>query len=293
MHGIFEIANVPTPAELIEYPKVASIFELLHMGLPTLSGLILGSWNEEVASRVSDYILSRGWSQVVVRSDTRFESRDSPRGGYLCAIPDLGNVIGPLISLGRVAILLEPINRYQNQYGLNLMIVAGSGNALLEIVGPGFDVSDLNRGEITPHERISLGVHNNRVTPRVLHRDIVTPADYSASVTHRLAKIGREALHRQVNSLRQQRGGKLEEIGQDFLQTNGFSRLDQSKYAPLPEAYLLRLLSYIRRLPSDLPVGGPDAHYVVSVSIIGEGKSGRYIFWDVVRSRRKYWITSP
>lgn len=52
--------------------------------------------------------------------------------------------------------LLQPIDRTQNIYGINLYVKRDTRLFIIECVGKGFDVSDINRGDITPHESIEF-----------------------------------------------------------------------------------------------------------------------------------------
>lgn len=52
--------------------------------------------------------------------------------------------------------LLEPIDRTKNIYGINVYVNRNSNCVVIETVGKGFDVSDLNRGDITPQESLTF-----------------------------------------------------------------------------------------------------------------------------------------
>jgi len=56
---------------------------------------------------------------------------------------------------GTMMWLLEPIDRTKNIYGINIYVNRNFGSFKIEIVGKGFDVSDLNRGNISPQELIT------------------------------------------------------------------------------------------------------------------------------------------
>lgn len=48
--------------------------------------------------------------------------------------------------------LLQPIDRTKNIYGINIYVNKNLETVIIESVGKGFDVSDLNRGDISPQE---------------------------------------------------------------------------------------------------------------------------------------------
>ena len=283
--AIFEVSDRPLPASLVGYNKIASIFEICQLGLPTLRTLVVAAWSETIACRVEDYIRQNGWSQVMIRSDRRPEVPNSPRGGFLFDLKSCIAAIGELIASGRVVLVVEPANKYDNLYGINVLFDS-SEDVMLEVVGPGFDATDINRGDISPHERIYLAVKNKTVTTRLFKRETVTPDDYLASVSQRLFKIGREVTQR-TSSTSGVIQESLEEVGSQFLSLNGCVLLNRHRYTPLPRSYLGRLVSYIQDLPWRLPASGVDARYVLSLSILNQS-GPRFVFWDIVRPLRKY-----
>ena len=50
--------------------------------------------------------------------------------------------------------LLQPIDRTKNIFGINLMVNRNDNFLVIECVGKGFDISDINRGDISPQESI-------------------------------------------------------------------------------------------------------------------------------------------
>lgn len=52
--------------------------------------------------------------------------------------------------------LLQPIDRTQNIYGVNLYVKRDKKLFIVECVGKGFDISDINRGDISPQESITF-----------------------------------------------------------------------------------------------------------------------------------------
>lgn len=56
---------------------------------------------------------------------------------------------------GTMLWLLEPIDRTKNVYGINVYVNRKYEFIEIEVVGRGFDVSDLNRGNISPQETIT------------------------------------------------------------------------------------------------------------------------------------------
>lgn len=61
-------------------------------------------------------------------------------------------------------------------------------------------------------------------------------------------------------------------------------------YVSLPDRYLRKLLGYIRDLPWRLQESHADRHYVASASILRPAENPKFVFWDIVRSSRKYVV---
>jgi hypothetical protein len=182
----------------------------------------------------------------------------------------------------RIVILFEPRSPYADLYSLNALFQE-DGRVILEIVGPGFDASDLQRGDITPHEhfviradRLGRAVRD----PRRLITDYRTTAAaaYKQSVRHRLLKIA------------EAHGMPLtEEAGTNCLLTAGqtllLSHLDE--YEQLPSDYLEKVIGYLTDLPQHLnEVSANPGDFVVSMSFLAP--DARLVFWDVVWPHLKY-----
>ncbi len=81
-------------------------------------------------------------------------------------------------------------------YSLTTACDLESGKLDVEVVGPGFDASDVLRSDLVPHERfeVALGGWDNEAgtDPAFLPRrlSIIGREDYRASVEQRLEKIG-------------------------------------------------------------------------------------------------------
>lgn len=52
--------------------------------------------------------------------------------------------------------LLEPVRREDNIYSCNICLNKLIGNIHIEILGKGFDISDINKGKICPHEWVDM-----------------------------------------------------------------------------------------------------------------------------------------
>lgn len=292
MYDVFDLHTGPVPESMRGYNRASSMFELLQLGLPVLEGIIVTKWSERTREYVAFFLKNKGWRKVLIRSDKRPETDRTIRGGYLINSEAVFSETQRLLSIGRIVLLLEPADRYENLYGINTLISSEDSFALLEIVGPGFDVTDLNRGEISPHERIFLEVKDDHVTEHILNREIVDRFRYSDTVKARMRKIAKDAIAKQWIEGKDYSKSELETIGRKYLESLERMLLLESdkQYDPLPAPYLKRLLSYIRDLPWQLPTLGMERFYVISSSVIGPKAASRFVFWDIVRPSRKYQL---
>ncbi len=55
-----------------------------------------------------------------------------------------------------LALLLEPISPYGDQYSLAGVTVPDEGKMFIEVVGPGFDASDILRGDLQPSRAMGV-----------------------------------------------------------------------------------------------------------------------------------------
>ncbi len=146
--------------------------------------------------------------------------------------------------------------------------VAEQQKIIVEIVGPGFDASDILRGDIHAHERWELGLtsallgRGSGSTDRAVRIHLSTSEDYEKSVQERLAKIGdrinNPAFPDVVLKTKGVNVTQLRETGADFLRrTHQMALLKNAKaYTPIPEKYLLSFARYAQNLLSGLAAYG-------------------------------------
>lgn len=158
--------------------------------------------------------------------------------------------IAPLQNADTYLWLLEPIDRLKNEYGINLRFQIDQ--CRIEMVGQGFDVSDLNRGQISPHQTIvaelpiRMGGYNEWW--KFLKYSFATLEEYLRSIDRRVEKL----------------------TSMGYTVSRKFFC---PQYKPLPFEKLETLLGYISRISGGL---GQD-DFCVSASISDQ----RFIFWDI------------
>jgi hypothetical protein len=112
--------------DLDGYWKTLSMLYLKKLKLPTLNGIILTKWNEDVHLAVIDFCKKYGYDTLLLRSDKNPEKPPYPRGGYLVKIDEIKAEALKFFKLGRMLILLEPsiLMITYTAYLLYLIIIA-------------------------------------------------------------------------------------------------------------------------------------------------------------------------
>ena len=274
-----------TIRKLENFWKAKSIALLDRFGLHTLSAVAITSWDEKIKQKLVNFCKVNDWNSVVIRTDKKKETgKDIPRGGYLVKISQLDNEIQKYLQNGRIVMILEPRDRYKNLYGVNILYDSKEPeNLYLEVVGPGFEVSNLNRGDIIPHERLMVKLKEKLI---ILDRNIISGSSYRESVDLRYQQIGKRILEENISQ--NQSKEKLIKIGKGFLKTHGYHLLKENKksYQKIPEEHLEKIVKNVIRLLHKMAKSGMVVDQFVLSSTVFD--SGELVFWDMVFPEHKY-----
>lgn len=156
--------------------------------------------------------------------------------------------------------LLQPIDRTKNIFGINLMVDRNNNSFVIECVGKGFDISDINRGDISPHERIyfnypiEMGWQNEWW--KFIKIDLVNQDRFNTDKIVRL--------------------NKLEKFG-----LNVDDSIFDSNFKPLDYDLIEKLINYINMI--NISWDKSD-EYIVSISM---NYDGRLVFWDIQTPKGK------
>ncbi len=277
------------------YWKVYSILALKLMSFPILKGIILTTYDNEVKEQILEFARSFNYTELLLRHDRKPELLTEPRGGYIVSLKKLGKELSFFFKQERIVILFEPASPYDDIYSCNALFDFVTGNVSLEIVGPGFDASDLNRGDITPHELYECSLYSRlRAEWHRIYK--VDREMYRASVNERLLKIGRSVIgsFNIEGKPRLKKNYSLEQIksiGHKFLVDNNKDLLLQhlDNYQEFPLKYLKQIEPYIRRVPNNLEELGIKYNRYLNLSM-GFLKNVGLIFWDMVIPAKKYLL---
>lgn len=158
--------------------------------------------------------------------------------------------------------LLEPSRREENMYCCNVSLNRQSGNLRIEMLGKGFDISDINKGKISPHEWVDIpypicfGAYGDWWKWAKFH--FCSQEEYSRSIM-----VRKKRLHN-FNG------------GQDV-------QFDSS-YRPAGIDFFNHIFSYVQQMERQKIKEKTD-FYNLSCSC---ERSGRIIFWDIQTPSGKY-----
>jgi hypothetical protein len=259
------------------YPKLLS-WLLLHVAeLPALPGVIVTRWDGTAAARVERFTARWATRSLLMRSDSAAETGRAPRGGFLVAAADAEREAGALLAQDRVVFFLEPASPFSDLYSANLEPDTAWSDWLIEVVGPGFDASDLKRGDVTPHERLQVALGAGGLSVR--NRDLASGGVIAAGRTIRLDKIARmlDVDPAEVEPTLRRRGEVLP--------------VDEQGYRRLPDALLAHALETAVQLrPALAEHALSDERVMLSLSFLAP--RARLVFWDVVWPDAKYVVAN-
>ena len=251
--------------------KFLSLLEAARSGVKTPPTLLLLEWNEKAVKSVID-----SWSlPLMIRLDYTVLPKNKNLGGIpLHTYQSVRSVCKSLISQNCYPMLHPHLDRFNNKYSVGILMAPGKADSLIEVVGEGFDASDIRLGSSLFHEIIKVDI----LRDLILESMSISKDDYRKERTFRITKI---------NKLKQYI---------DYANTNGtlLPSLDvfklsekmpkgeisiPSEYNPIPKTYLSDLtriaFTIWDKVLSTLP---QSKEFVASLSFLE--KTG-WILWDI------------
>lgn len=270
--------------------KLWSACLLNSLGLPTLDGMIISESFPGLRQSLAEFIRVREPAFALIRHDKHPESPGHPRGGFLAGEVMLPEVIKYFIGLGRIVAVYESANPFLNGHNINILFETGS-KCLVEVVGPGFDASDLQRGDLSPHESWTVSVSPAGTISAIELTQQVTAQGYQESVHARKRKIKSKLESSPTTDLAQKIRQELD-IPDDlevYLEQIDSPLLKSASYGPAGESMIgdtiRRVIDsgVISTYQNQTGVGFP---LVISTSFVDRGT--RQVFWDIVSPALKF-----
>ena len=271
------------------YYKIESIIHFFLLGLPTLKTIVITQWNHQVKDILEKYRKCHGFTYFTLRSDRKNEVPNAPRLGLNVTLQDIERNFLKYLKDGRVLLLLEPRSRYDDLYSFNLLFYPDDPIGItMEVVGPGFDASDLKRGDVSPHERIWLP-RSRPLFESKIKRELQPKSYYRESVNLRLEKIGKEvALLRNIETLLWN-PSDFKKLAREYLSQKNETLLFQyiKEYPQMPIFYLKEIHNLVSDLPERMKnLGIRGEPFVLCGSIFNLDK--KIGFWEFTWPELKY-----
>jgi hypothetical protein len=273
-----------------DYPKLTSWLLMHAASVPALKGLVIDVWAPSAVQAIHAFASQLDADALLVRSDRRGETGRSPRGGYVVALRDLAGEVRWFLDQGRVVFLLEPRSPFDDLYSLTMALRTDSDRWLVEVAGPGFDASDLKRGDITPHE--TLEATPTGASFALSRERCASQAEYERSLMTRFGKVAR--LLGRPSEQWQSAAPEAGAVAAELTRRRETLLLEARTYQQIPEALVHAALTHAARLQRTMSSYGlPNTGIAVSMSYLG--RQADPVFWDVVWPSRKYVVgpTSP
>ena len=270
------------------YLKFASMVWIRALRQPILDALVVQRWSFDADCALRGFCDRHACDEVLLRIDTLNQRWSERRGGYVLPRSKAGRLVKELSSEGRIAAFMEPVSPYRDRYSLAAITDDTQKTITVEVVGSGFDASDLLRSDSSPHERFEAFVPKSSQSlgnPVFAQRTyVIGTQDYERTVEERLAKIGARlrnpAYPRTVIDSARVQKARLAEEGMQYLkrtrQTALLNRLDG--YEPIPKRFLEKFINGVGNIVDGL------RSYDIRLgptSFAGTfTERGRFVFWD-------------
>jgi hypothetical protein len=226
----------------------------------------------------------------LIRHDKRPEKPPHPRGGFLVGESLLPEAINFFFALDRIVAVYEKADPLLNMHNINFLFESNR-EICAEVVGPGFDASDLQRGDITPHETFSVSLSAEGTVSDVKLVRRVDQKTYEESVRSRKDKIQKKLESSPTSNLARKirEGLKINDDLEVHLKDIDSPLCQSRNYRPVSEKLLRDTVTKIvRSRVIDLYFDSTGARFplVFATSLVNRGN--KQVFWDIVSPTLKF-----
>jgi hypothetical protein len=273
-------------AEHGHYPKWSSMCLLRWLGIETLDAALIvpGTAVVDIEGTLMALALRTRGGRVMLRTDTPHETTNYVRGGNSFVVSDALLCTQKILADRRAVIGLEPTNRFTNRATINIGVDA-LGHWRSEIIGPGFDASDLQR-DGTPPEYICGGLPISTTEFSTMQQlaFCIVPQAHIPMDTRIAARLDNIVRHIFASiGVRPSGSGQL--FCRNWLLGQGYTALFRDTIFPFPFVAFRNAFSAVQMLHHYRGARQTGGSFVLSSGVL---ESGRQIFWDVADSRTKW-----
>lgn len=273
--------------------KASSVLWMQANSFPVLPGLIVRIWSQDSPETVLAFCRRWNFSKLLLRVEKPRERWMRRRGGYVLALQEVPKVVESLAHEGIISFLLEPVSPFTDAYSLTFVCDVNLGKADVEVVGSGFDASDILRADLAPHERFEILLRNNLSAAfsdapkfEINRTSVIDRQSYEAAVKRRLIKIGarlQDPPFPDELMSRDKSASSLQSLAEDaarYLRNSGQIALlkHADRYEPIPPNLLDEFLIQSARLAHAVATSNvPWTTFSLAASFVSKD---RLVIWD-------------
>ena len=260
-----------------KYPKYKSVVAMASAGLPVSKAMVITGSGSMAEDRCQGILTNWDVERTIIRTDRIGGTVNSPSVQGV-KIEDVWTTSKNLLNEGLLPMVIAQGDIFHNNYSVNILVDPKNPDSVyLEIVGPGFSATDINRRRIV-NERGELAGGRGRFILR--SNSVVSQRDYNEQV-----ELLKENLIKREEKKRSAPFPNIEEADRwvnDFLEQEEALILQHPSYDPIPSKYLKRVWDFVPQMllaGKNLRLG--DNPFIVSMSFVQEDEKDNPYFWDI------------
>jgi hypothetical protein len=254
--------------------KTLSLRVASRIGIPILPTILVDRQLDD-AQAVTD----RVGVPAMIRVDYTTLPAEKPLGGIpLGSLTAIERVTKDLLKRKLYPLFHPHIDRFSNMYSVGILISPNSLELNLDIVGQGFDASDLRLGVASPHEAITYMLAEGQIS----ERKIIRQEQYSVERQRRAERSERLRKYAEYVNHEGHLLASLRRFSPTENEVIAAIKLIPAEYKIISSEQLSLLITFASRIRvSALPQLPGSEAYVASFSLLpGRG----WILWDIYGS---------
>jgi hypothetical protein len=258
---------------LHDYPKFLSVFALASAKLPVSKSLIITKNTQKAKNETMKIIKQWNTSEFVIRSDKKGGAIDS-QSIQNCEFERVWPSVNDFLNKKLLPMATAKGDVFHNTYSINLKMEPGIINRVyLEIVGPGFCATDLNKRDIV-NERGYLTNEFKLENSRIIDDD---------SYKLQVKEMKMSVIKKEIVKGRQFNNENMAEIWVDsYLNSIGALIMQHPNYISIDRSHLAIIWNFLPRIRlACTKMGYGNQISVVSMSFVLEGEKEKPYFWDI------------
>lgn len=252
--------------------KTLSLLEAIRAGLDVPPTVLLLECNysliREVASR---------WSlPMMIRMDYRSLPEAKPLGGIpIFSLSAIESVSEFLFRERLYPLFHTHIDRFTDIFSAGILLTRSSSEVQIEIVGRGFDASDLRLGTAIPHESFTYDITDDSIS----NRRQISPERYQVERTDRAKRIVQYQCYVDFANHEGRLLPSLNQLSSSSDKTASAAISIPNRYTPLGRRDIRTLAGLALKLQLDVLPKLPNSEsFVASFSLVPERG---WVLWDV------------